>query len=358
MRRRESGFLIALLAGAFWSTSLATAQGRSRPPAPAVAEKRSPAKAAELPSATTLAKTRPPSWVLEKPARSTQTQKSSRERGTNPCWVRDPGFGAYRKWDRAPSMGQMIVPQDLAIGPRGEFDLVVHFHGHESARKEWVQAVESGVLVGIDLGNGSGPYARGLARPGRFQELVRSVERAVAERAGLKRAKVRHLGVSAWSAGYGAVESILRTSYGREHVDSVILLDSLHSGYEDGTLNREQLKPFADFARRAARGEKFMFVSHSSIIPPTYASTTETAQYLIWQVGGTPGPAKPRPGDPMGLELLSRYSRGQFHVRGYAGNDKLDHCAHIALLGDVLRVRLAPRWGMRQVATDLRVATR
>ena len=31
-----------------------------------------------------------------------------------------------------------------------------------------------------------------------------------------------------------------------------------------------------------------MFVSHSSIIPPGYASTTETANFLIEKVGGKP----------------------------------------------------------------------
>jgi hypothetical protein len=31
-------------------------------------------------------------------------------------------------------------------------------------------------------------------------------------------------------------------------------------------------------------------------------------------------------------------------MRGFAGNDKMDHCAHFGLLQDVARVHLAPRW--------------
>jgi len=47
----------------------------------------------------------------------------------------------------------------------------------------------------------------------------------------------------------------------------------------------------------------------------------------------------------MGLDLVSRYTSGNFHVRGYAGNDKMDHCAHIGLLKDVLKVHVKRRWG-------------
>ena len=87
-----------------------------------------------------------------------------------------------------------------------------------------------------------------------------------------------------------------------------------------------------------------MFVSHSSIIPPGYASTTETANFLIFKLGGKPQKTRPRSSDPMGLDLVARYSRGDFHVRGYSGNDKMDHCAHIGLLHDVLKVHVKPRW--------------
>jgi hypothetical protein len=87
-----------------------------------------------------------------------------------------------------------------------------------------------------------------------------------------------------------------------------------------------------------------MVVSHSSIIPPGYASTTETSNYLIHAFGGRPKPARPRPSDPLGLELRSRFDRKGFHVLGYSGNGTLDHCAHLGLLRDILQVHLTPRW--------------
>jgi hypothetical protein len=87
-----------------------------------------------------------------------------------------------------------------------------------------------------------------------------------------------------------------------------------------------------------------MLVSHSSIIPPGYASTTETAHFLIHALGGRPTPTKSRPSDPMGLDLLERFDKGGFHVRGYAGGSELDHCAHLGLYRDILKVHVAPRW--------------
>jgi hypothetical protein len=283
----------------------------------------------------------PAAWVFKKPGRETQNSKSVAERGgENPCNSPDPGFGAYRPWSREPTLGQMIVPRELPP-MNGGFDVMFHFHGHEAARKQWVRVMDRAVLVGIDLGNGSGPYAEAFADPEAFQRLVASVERGVARRAGVPSVSVRRIGLSAWSAGYGAVGAILAQSYGRRAVDSVVLLDGLHSGYNQAAL---QLAPFIDFAREASGGRRFMFVSHSSIIPPGYASTTETANFLIWQLGGRPKPSRPRGSDPMGLDLVSWYVRGGFHVRGYAGNDKLDHCAHLGLYYDVLKHHLLRRW--------------
>jgi LysM repeat protein len=278
----------------------------------------------------------PPSW--------TQTQKTAQERGVNPCNTPDPGSGIYESWDRSPSMGQMIAPQLGGITRSGQFDVMFHFHGHEPVRKEWVQVMDGAVLVGLTLGIGSGPYESVFRDSQVFPKLIRSVEAAMAKKTGNEKARVRKVGLSAWSAGYGAVGEILRTSYGKQHVDSVILLDGLHCGYTGKTLNEIQLQPFVDFANQAVQGNKFMFVSHSSIIPPGYASTTETANFLIQKQRGRPRAVRPRGSDPMGLDLIARYDRGNFHVRGYQGNDKMDHCAHIGLLRDVLKVHIKRRW--------------
>jgi hypothetical protein len=291
-------------------------------------------------AAMTLAK----GFVPAKPPGWTQTQKTAKERGVNPCNTPDPGFGVYDGWSRATTVGQLILPQRGGVTPSGKFDVLIHFHGHEAVRKEWVQVMDGAVLVGITLGIGSGAYSSTFNAPDAFKRLLQSVETAVAKKTGKSGATARHVGLSAWSAGYGAVQEILTQPDNRRRIDSVVLLDGLHCGYNGRSLNGLQVRPVIEFARQAAAGDRFMFVSHSSIIPPGYASTTETANLLIHEVGGRPRRSRPRPGDPMGLSLISRYSHRDFHVRGYSGNDKMDHCAHLGLLRDVLKVHLKPRW--------------
>lgn len=284
-------------------------------------------------------------WYMQKPTDESQTQKTPDERGgVNPCMTKDPGFGVYEKWIRGISMGQMIMPARGGLTKSGGFDVIFHFHGHEPARKEWVKVMDGTVLVGIDLGIGSGAYSSAFSNPQTFKDLVESVENAVAKERDLPSAKARHIGLSAWSAGYGAVESILDQTYGKQVVDTVILLDGLHAGYVGDSLDRTELNPFIAFAKKAKADQKLMFITHSSIIPPGYASTTETSNFLIHELGGRVKEAKPRKGDPWGLELNAKFDAGNFHVRGYDGNDKMDHCAHFGLLPGILKNQVKPRW--------------
>ncbi len=288
-----------------------------------------------------------PSAAAATTPKSTKPPKKRRG-GIHPCMTPDPGFGAYDTWSRAPSIGQMIAPKTGGVRKDGGFDVIVHFHGHEPIRKEFVKTATGVVLVGIDLGIGSGAYQNAFAVPGVWDKLVKSVETEMARRSGNPKAHARKIGLSAWSAGYGAVDSILRQTGGK-NIDAVILLDGLHTGYDNvvqHTLKVPQIEPFVTYAKRAAAGKAFMFVSHSSIIPPGYASTTETTSYLITQVGGKP--VKVKKEDVLGLDMIRKYDKGNFHVRGYTGDDKPDHCAHIGLIAGVMKAHILPRWKSAQ----------
>jgi len=277
----------------------------------------------------------------------------------------DPGWGIYDRWSRKVSMGQMLAPQLGGLTRRGGFDLIVHFHGHYPIRKEFVKAARGVVLVAIDLGIGSGAYSSGFASPNTFKRLLDSVKTEMARRSGRSRTYVRKLALSSWSAGYGAVAEILGQPAGKK-VDALILLDSVHAGYVDESskrIRKQGIAPFTKFARAAARGSKLMFQSHSSIIPPGYASTREVSHFIVKQLGGKM--RRSRRNDVLGLELFERFDRRGYHVRGYRGDDKPDHCAHLGLIKDVLKVHINRRWrspkgrrGKRAVAKSLAVAKR
>lgn len=286
-----------------------------------------------------------PAWVLERPGPSTQGEKSEAARGgVYPCVAPDPGFGKYSKWVQVAPMAHVLSPRRMSLDEEGRFDVLFHFHGREPIRKEWVKVMDSAVLVAIDIGIDSGAYATAYSDPRTFSSVLQAVELEVARQAGAPRASVGRVALSSWSAGFGAVERILSQPVGRQLVDSVILLDGLHSGYVGQSLDAERLAPFVGFAQQASLGRRLLFVSHSSILTTGYASTTETANYLVWRVGGRPRSAEPLKADPMGLERLAVYTSGDFHVRGFRGSGSSDHCAHLGLMRDVLRVHLAPRW--------------
>src|SRR5262249_10386588 len=146
---------------------------------------------------------------------------------------------------------------------------VIHFHGHEAVRHAFVEVARGAVLVGIDLGNSSGPYERAFESPRAFTELLSSVTRGLIQQSGNPAAHIRHLALSSWSAGYGAVRRILG-QFG-DRIEAVVLLDSLHSGYEpggagEGSIHRVWGFPIASFAalaHRASAGNAIFYMSHS-----------------------------------------------------------------------------------------------
>lgn len=280
-------------------------------------------------------------WPLSRPERDRQYSRSAKERGVLPCEAPDPGLGSYAPFVAIRPRGQLLSPRTLRVGDDGQFDLLVHFHGHRPARKELVRSGVELPLLGVSLGIGAAygpPFADGTLMP----KLVVAVEKELSRREG-RPLRVRRLALSGWSRGFEAVAEILKQPIGAR-VDAVILLDSLHAG-RDPVRGPEALAPFSRFAARAVRGETLFFVSHSAIDEDEYATTTETARYLVAGVSGALSPVFRR--DPLGLELFDLFSRGSFHVRGYAGNGKLDHCAHFGLYPMAL-FALNARWRDRE----------
>lgn len=261
----------------------------------------------------------------------------------NLCNTADPGFGIYDSWNRNVSLGQILMPRKGGLTSKNEFDVIIHFHGSEAIRKTLVKAARGVFFVGIDLGIGSGAYQSTFLAPDVFLELLDSIEKVVAEHAHKTHAHIRKLGLSGWSAGYGAIREILRQD-ASDRVDSVVLIDGLHADYDEtdaSGMRTEQLAPFVRFAKRAARGNKFMFVSHSKIIPPGYASSTVTAHYLVKMLHGKI--AKSAGYDGLRLSRYEQAKIGKFLMRGYLGDGKLDHCAEVGVMTGVVAA-IEKRW--------------
>ncbi|MGZ5494388.1 MAG: hypothetical protein ACXW3E_13810, partial [Thermoanaerobaculia bacterium] len=103
---------------------------------------------------------------------------------------------------------------------------------------------------------------------------------------------------------------------------------------EGGKLDETKLAPFLRYAERAARGEKRFIFTHSEIFPGTFASTTETADYLLQQLGLKRTPVVQW--GPRGMQQLSEARRGSFVVLGFAGNSGPDHIDQLHSLPEFL----------------------
>ena len=282
---------------------------------------------------------RPGSVPVElSPRAADQVEKTVAERGgIDPCQSPDDGFGIYGKWRTGTGAGKMLVPEQLLPRP-DSFDLVLHFAGHELARKEVARARVPFAFLGVSFKSGL-RYEKYIGGPKGLWSLSLAAIGTMREIRG-RRQRVGKLALASWSAGFNGVGIVLRQSRNPHDVDAVVLLDGLHTPREEETA-RIQLEPFVRFAERAARGEALMFVSYSSIGTDDFASTHESARRLIHALGGLPVAVERL--DPGGMELKELFSRGGFHARGYRGGGRMDHCAHLMLYPMVAEA-LGRRW--------------
>ena len=277
----------------------------------------------------------PANWVTARPG--FQYSLSVAERGgVNPCAPQKVDTSAFDDWTPL-TKGRFVAPREGALDASGHFELVLHFFGDDPVRRELVQSKQKFVLYTLNL-DPSLSYGTLFAGTGLFNTIVRQIEQSLSKSRG-RETHVGHLALSAWSMGFTGISSLLSQPESNQ-VDAVVIIDGLHAPRQGDVLKRH-MQPFVDYARRAAAGERFMFVTHSSIDPPGFASTTETAHYLIDSLGGRPQSVLRK--DALGLELVEIFTRGNLYVRGYAGNDKADHCAQLALLRDAF-MALGRRW--------------
>ena len=235
---------------------------------------------------------------------------------------------------------ELLVP-DLAR-TRSASDLVVHFHGAAWVPEQAVAALrDHSVTAVVNLGAGSGAYHRAFADPSVYDSLLSSVRREVAAATG-RTWTIARVTLVGFSAGHGAIRAILREPRHFASVDAVLLLDGMHTSYvpdgavlaTGGMLDTTNLTAFVDFARSAMRGEKRFVVTHSEIFPGTFASTTETADWIVGALG-----LKRRPvlrWGPRGMQQLSEVRVRRFALMGFAGNSGPDHIDHLHAMPEFL----------------------
>jgi hypothetical protein len=212
-----------------------------------------------------------------------------------------------------------------------DVNLVVHFLGIA-----WIpelaitQIGKHSVVAVLNLGAGSGVYDRAFSNPAAFDTLLAAIGRELADAAGTD-VRIARITLSGFSAGHGAVRAILREPRHFARVDAILLMDGMHTSYlpegvvveKGGTLDPRNLEAFVRFAELAVKGDKRFLITHSEIFPGTFASTTETADYLLKSLGLKRTPVLKW--GPRGMQQLGEVHAGHFDLLSFAGNSAPDH---------------------------------
>jgi hypothetical protein len=239
----------------------------------------------------------------------------------------------------------------------GGYDLIVHFHGGASVvAPEFARARMNAVLVVVNLGLSSGSYDQNFTSSLLFPTILSHVTRTLTER-GLRTPSLRRLALTAWSAGYAAVKRILDEPGAIERIDSVILLDGLHTAFlaYPKRPDPSHLTMFVRFAKEAVAGRKLLSITHSEIDPFEFVGAHKSTDLLLSDVGVVRRAVAPEAASASAetvnpakvswpMELTSEAHEGGLFVRGYGGTTKADHCAHVGQMANTALPDLAKRW--------------
>jgi hypothetical protein len=251
---------------------------------------------------------------------------------------------------RPMAWGASYLAPDDVVAKDGGVDVIVHFHGALVVDEEWRTSGIHAVIVSVTLpGYGVTVYRDMFAASDRFGAIVDDAVKRVGG------THVRRLGLVSWSAGYGATQDVLSNAHYYAMVDTVAVFDGMHADYVEGLPDAGDIAIFERFAHDAVSGEKQMIVTHSAVVPPGYASTTETATMLLASVGVPRVEEKKT--NARGMTEWYHADSGGLHVRGFRGDGPHDHMDQVHLLGDVVRAFIAPRWTRRAVLEEHGMAT-
>ena len=229
------------------------------------------------------------------------------------------------------AIGQLFVPAGYRP-VNGKVHLVLHLHGStQVAEQNLARSGRDAVLVTVVLKGLSSVYGQQFAHPETLRKILNETLDQLRQLGVADEPQLDRVTVSSFSAGFGGVREMLKSEDCYQRIDALIMADSIYAGFTGDPAERkvdpELMRGFLRFARDAAAGKKAMVVSHSGLVPETYASTAETADFLIEQLGIEREAMDKTWAD--GWRCVSIASKGRLHVYGFAGDTGADHMKHL-----------------------------
>jgi hypothetical protein len=216
-------------------------------------------------------------------------------------------------------------------------DLLVHFHGDpQTVWNNSKYADLNAVIVTVNYSGLSSAYSTPFSNASLFQSLLDEALTKVRQQADIPATlQWDKLGVSSFSAGYGAVREILKSATYRNEIDALLAADSLYATTAgDGTPLDSQMVDYKTFATLAKNGTKTFLFSHSQVLTFTYENTMETGDELMQHLGISANTINTN-----GLGTLNFYRHaktGNFELWGATGADGDAHLEHLRYIGEFL----------------------
>ncbi|MEA2736093.1 MAG: hypothetical protein QOE14_2544 [Humisphaera sp.] len=236
---------------------------------------------------------------------------------------------------------KIFIPSTYQQRPGNVADLLVHFHG--DPQTYWNNAKYANlntVIVTVNYNGLSSVYSTPFSNPALFGNLMNEALTKVRAEADFPDTlNWDKVGVSSFSAGFGAVREILQEAAYRGEIDSLLAADSLYATTAaDGTPLDSQMVDYKTFATAAKNGTKTFIYSHSQVVTNVgtnpYESTYECADELMQHLGITPTAISAN-----GLGTLNFYRKaqvGNFKLWGATGADGDSHLEHLRYIGEFL----------------------
>jgi hypothetical protein len=229
-------------------------------------------------------------------------------------------------------LGSLFVPEKTT--QKHPVKLLLFFHGGDWLPEFSATQQRNMAVITVQAGAGSGSYVKLFTDPARFSHLISEAE----AKSGLTFGEID---LGGWSAGCGALRQILSDPASYDRVSGVLCIDGVHTGYvngkpgpEESQIETDNLQNWLRLGRDAIAGKKRFILTHSEIFPGTFASTTETADYLLREWGLPAHPVVKW--GPMKTQMLSEVRMGGLQVIGFAGNSAPDHVDQLHSLPEYL----------------------
>jgi len=188
--------------------------------------------------------------------------------------------------------GVHIFTPSNPILPDNTINIVLVIRGGKDA--QWASQTQlNAIIVTAEAGGmGSLENSQTYGKSDFPNAIVTKIIEAISKQTG-KQVKLGKFGLVSFSGGYDAVNKILsqrgqlfytiRDQKIKYDIDSLIMMDGMHHNITpNGTGNiAPEMDPYIKYAQESIKDPNKKFIIMHSAIKPSYASTTETSDYIL-----------------------------------------------------------------------------